>query len=362
MKHKKNEATAMVFTAPGKPFKKEIITLHSLQDSEVLVRVVYTTICTSDLHTFTGRRSLAEPCVLGHEIIGEIIQKDKNATHDYTGEELTIGDLVTWCVYAFDDQSKMAQKGIPQKSEGLYKYGHHKFSPDDGLNGGFASHCLLKKGTAIFKLPVGISLKEAAPLNCTHATIAGGLRLAENIKDKNILITGTGMLGLSACAMAKENGAKNVFAMDLSTERLEFAKKFGANEIFNGALSVNEINESLSKDEKIDIVIDTTGVPSVMETGLELLAIGGRAVWIGAVFSQPKTSINAEMVVRNLLTIKGLHNYTPNDLAVAIHFVAANSGKYPFDLLVGDEFKLNDLSDAFETAGSGKHYRVGIKQ
>lgn len=355
------QATAMVFTAEGAPFAKEQVILNDTDSNEVLVRIVYTTICTSDLHTYTGRRSSPTPCVLGHEIIGEIITLGKKIKSDYNGLLLNTGDLVTWCVYAYDNKSEMAKRGIPQKSDGLYKYGHHTFNPDDGLNGGFATHCILKKGTAIFKLPDFLTHKQAAPLNCTHATIAGAVRLAGYLKNKNVMITGTGMLGLSACAMAKEGGAKSVYAMDINKERLEVAKKFGADKLIDGKLPVNEIL-LLTPKEKIDVIIDTTGIPSVMETGLELLGIGGRAVWVGAVYNQSSTKINAEMIVRNLLTIKGLHNYTPNDLGFAIDFVAENHSKYPFEILVGEDFILEDLSEAFETASSGKHYRVGIKQ
>lgn len=355
------EATAMVFTSSGKPFESEQVIQNDPDCNEVLVRILYTTICTSDLHTYTGRRSSPCPCVLGHEIIGEIISKGKKINRDYNGQLLNIGDLVTWCVYSYDDKSEMAKKGIPQKSEGLYKYGHHKFSPDDGLNGGFATHCLLKKGTVIFKLPEFLNHKEAAPLNCTHATIAGAIRLAGYLKNKNVIITGTGMLGLSACAMAKETGAKNVFAMDINIERLKFAKNFGADRLIDGKLPAAEIKLALSQ-RNIDVIIDTTGIPSVMETGLELLGIGGTAVWIGAVYNQPPTHINAEMIVRNLLSIKGLHNYTPNDLGFAIDFIAQNHSKYPFEQLVGKEYILEDLAIAFETANLGRYYRVGIKQ
>ncbi|MGQ7947336.1 zinc-binding dehydrogenase [Flavobacterium sp. WC2509] len=356
-----SKATAMIFTSEGKPFEKQEVILNDINSNEVIVRIVYTTICTSDLHTFTGRRSTPCPCVLGHEIIGEIISKGQNINKDYNGHLLKIGDLVTWCVYAFDANGKMAKKGIPQKSEDLYKYGHHKFIPEDGLNGGFATHCVLKKGTAIFKLPDFLSHKQSAPINCTHATMAGAIRIAGYLENKNVMITGTGMLGLSACAMAKESGAKNVFALDINPERLAYAKKFGANKFIDAKLSTSEIKSLLSKNE-IDVIIDTTGIPSVMETGLEILTIGGTAVWIGAVFSQPATQVNAEMIIRNLLTIKGLHNYTPNDLGYAVDFVSKNHSKYPFEELVGEEFPLEDLTEAFEIAKSGKHYRVGIKQ
>jgi threonine dehydrogenase-like Zn-dependent dehydrogenase len=186
--------------------------------------------------------------------------------------------------------------------------------------------------------------------------------LAGNLVNKNVLITGTGMLGLSACAMAKEKGASNVYTLDINLERLAISKKFGATVLFDGSFTVDQINKQLSNKQKIDVVIDTTGIPQVMEKGLELLSIGGTAVWVGAVFTQPKTQVNAELIVRNLLTIRGLHNYTPEDLSFALDFIKNSHHKYPFDLLVGQEFKLKELSEAFEVAITGKHYRVGIPQ
>lgn len=359
---KNNCATAIVFKQSGVAMKEESLLLPTPAAEEILVRITYTTICTSDVHTYTGRRSTPCPCVLGHEIIGIIVDIGKNIKTDYNNSNISIGDRVTWSVYAHNHESEMAKKGIPQKSEELHKYGHSKFTPEDGLNGGFATHCLLKKGTAVYKLPEELSNSISAPINCTHATIAGALRLAGNLQNKNILITGTGMLGLSACAMAKENGTTNVYTLDINAERLAISKKFGATKLFDGNYSVDKINKQLSVKEKIDIVIDTTGIPKVMEKGLELLSTGGTAVWVGAVFTQPKTQINAEIIVKNLLTIKGLHNYTPDDLSFALDFIKNSHHKYPFNILVGQEFSLKELSTAFDVAISGKHYRVGIPQ
>lgn len=357
-----SKTTSMIFTGAGQPFQEIQAQLPLPAPGEILVQITYTTICTSDLHTYSGRRAAPCPGVLGHEIIGRIVACGTREPVDYTGTPLYTGDLVTWCIYAFDATTEMARNGMPQKAPGLYKYGHQPFTAADGLNGGFASHCLLKNGTAVFKLPDTINPRTAVPINCTHATIAGALQLAGSLADKNILITGAGMLGLSACAMATEGGAAHVYTLDVNEERLVFSKKFGATRIFDGNQSAQAINAALSSSEKIDIVIDTTGVPAVMEKGLHLLATGGQAIWVGAVFTQPAVQVNAEMIVRKLLTIKGLHNYTPPDLDIAVRFITEKQHQYPFEALVGAEFPLEDLDNAFITAGNGPHYRVGIRQ
>ena len=355
------KASAKIFNRPNEPFSDFEVEIPIPSANEIVVKITYTTICTSDLHTYYGRRKSPSPSILGHEIIGKIVKLGANVHKDYNGNTLIEGDMITWSVYAFSSGNPMDQIGIPQKSPDLFKYGHQTILNDSPLSGGFASHCILRKGTSVFKLSEALEACEAAPLNCTHATIAGALRLAGTLEGKNVLVFGAGMLGLSACAMSKEKGAKNVYAIDLDKERLKSATSFGATASFPASLSDEEIQDQLNS-EKIDVVIDTTGNPKAMESGINLLTLGGIAVWVGAVYSAPKTQINAETVVRKILTVKGLHNYTPDDLAFAIDFLNSCHEKYPFKELVGQEFSLNELDEAFETAQSGTYYRVGINQ
>lgn len=354
------EALAMVFEQTKQPFTPRQVRLPILQAGEVLVKITYTTICTSDLHTFYGRRSAHCPSILGHEIIGRIIDTGPGGVSDYHGQPLAVGDPVTWSVYAHDHLGLMARKGYPQKSEGLFKYGHEALSEHGSLSGGFATHCHLRAGTDIFKLPPSLKPKEAAPLNCTHATMAGAFRLAGDLNEKNVLIVGAGMLGLSACAMAREAGAAKVWAMDIKPERLERSLAFGAHEYLVGDLPTELLQQQVSKQGGIDVVIETSGVPAAMERALALLHIGGINIWVGAVYAQRDLAINAEQVVRKLLTIKGLHNYIPADLAEAIRFLDRHHRKYPFGELVGREFPLSELDRAFATANNHHHYRVGV--
>lgn len=356
----KNEALAMVFSEAEKPFHPLPVDLPLLSSGEALVEITYTTICTSDLHTFYGRRGAPTPSVLGHEVIGRIAILPENGVEDFYGEHLKVGDLVTWSVYAHDHAGAMACKGIPQKSTPLFKYGHERIERNDVLSGGFATHCHLRKGTDIFKIPEGITAKEAAPLNCTHATVAGAIRLAGDLSGKNVLVIGAGMLGIAACAMAKYAEAKHVFAMDLDGRRAENSKRFGATTAIDAKLSSEEILQIIQPLGGIDVVIDTSGSAAAMEKGLAILNIGGISVWVGAVYSERNISLNAETVVRRILTIKGLHNYTPEDLSYAIKFLKATHLTYPFASLVETDLPLSKLDEAFKVANESGNYRVGI--
>lgn len=357
----KQKAKAMVFEEINKPFSSHTIALPSPKAGEVLVAVDYSTICTSDLHTFYGRRTSPCPSILGHEIMGKVISVGQGGAHDFSGKKLKKGDRITWSVYAYDRNDPMALKGFPQKSQSLYKYGHQKLNGQDNLNGGFSTHCILQEGTCIYLLPESISDKEAAPLNCSHATMSGALRLAGDVKKKNVAIIGTGMLGLSGCAMACENGANNVTAIDLNKERLINSLKFGVNTTIDAQKKLKEWKSIAKEIGGFDVVIDTSGNPTAIENGISLLNIGGTCVLVGAVYTQRNLSINAENIVRRLLTIKGLHNYIPEDLYLGIRFLLANKNKYPFESLVSHDYQLEKLDDAFKAANLGHSYRVGVR-
>jgi putative phosphonate catabolism associated alcohol dehydrogenase len=349
------KAKVVAFHGHKQAMKMSAMAIPPLNEGEVLVKNLYTTICGSDLHTYCGLRTEKTPTVLGHEIVGEIVlMASPHPAVDYLGKELKVGDRVTWSIFSSDPSSSMAVKGMPQKGEGLFKYGHAQITDTDALHGGLATHCILRPGTAILKIGTDIPLPIAATINCAIATVAGAFRLAGNVKDRKVLITGAGLLGVVSVAMSKAAGAAAVHIADINEHRLQQAEEFGADEI-HVLTADTPIN---LKD--IDIAFDMSGSPDAMELGLESLAIGGTAVWIGAVLNTRKIQVDAEKVIRRLLTIKGLHNYNFEDFVHAVEFITENFQRFPFASIVSKEFMLEEAEAAFNYALEYKPLRVGI--
>lgn len=350
-----NKAKLMVFTGQGQAMSLQEQTIPELKTGELLVKNLYTSICGSDLHTYCGLRQEKVPTVLGHEIVGEIIAFSNDQPQlDHLGMQLQAGDHVTWTIFSSDPDSVMSKAGMPQKGEKLFKYGHAQLTADDALHGGLSTHCILKPGTAVLKISKEIPLPVAAIINCAVATVAGALRLAGQITGKTILITGTGLLGMVCAAMCKEAGAKYIHVADLNAERLKQARDFGANETH--LLT----DPSVKLPAGIDVAFDMSGSADAMENSLAVLAVGGTAVWIGAVFNTRKVQIDAESVVRRLITIKGLHNYNFEDFVCAVDFIGKNHQVFPFEKVVSKEFSLLETNQAFDYALSHKPLRVGI--
>lgn len=111
----------------------------------------------------------------------------------------------------------------------------------------------------------------------------------------------------------------------------------------------------------VDVVFDMSGSPDAMEAGLDMLAIGGTAVWVGAVFNTRRVQVNAESIIRRLITIKGLHNYNYEDFVAALDFISAHWKNFPFENVVEKEFSLEHANEAFEYALDQKPLRVGVR-
>jgi putative phosphonate catabolism associated alcohol dehydrogenase len=354
-----------LFNGPGLPFELKELGIRKLLPGELLVKNVYTTICGSDLHTYCGIRKEACPSVLGHEIVGKVVAL--HATHtgfDLRGKEIKPGDLVTWTVFSSNPQSPNSLREIPQKGDDLFKYGHAVVKGEDAFHGGLAEYCILKANTGIIRLPESMPVAVAATLNCSISTVAGALRLAGDVKDKTVFITGMGHLGITCAAMCREAGAEWVGAADIADRRLDDALNFGADEIFNLNGDNTLLQQQLHKmtnGKGIDVVFDMSGSPDAMEFGIANLGIGGCAIWVGAVFNTRPLQIEPEKIIRNLITIKGLHNYNFSDFKYAFDFMKRNWQKYPFESVVEKEFLLENANEAFEYAIAQKPLRVGIK-
>jgi alcohol dehydrogenase len=94
---------------------------------------------------------------------------------------------------------------------------------------------------------------------------------------------------------------------------------------------------------------------------MECLAIGGTAIWIGAVFKSRPLKLEPVKIIRNLITIRGLHNYNYADFSYALDFMTRNWEKYPFGSVIEKEFNLDQTQEAFEYALSSKPLRTGIR-
>jgi alcohol dehydrogenase len=167
------------------------------------------------------------------------------------------------------------------------------------------------------------------------------------------------MLGLTACAWLDALGATAV-ACDVNTIRLAQAARFGARHLAKPD-ALLELVHALTHGRGADVALELSGSPHASAAALDVLRVGGTAVWAGTVSPTEPVPVNPETVVRRCLTITGVHNYAPADLAAAVEFLAAHHERYPFAELVERVFPLVDVNDAFRFAEAEHPVRVAVE-
>lgn len=350
---------AAIFDGPGVPLRVEPVARPTLRAGEALVRVTLCTVCGSDLHTFSGRRKEKTPCVLGHEPVG-VVEEVNGDLRTVDGEPVNVGDRVVWAVAVSCGGCFFCRNGLPQKCASLRKYGHEAITPQCGPVGGLATHCHLLAGTAVVRVPAELPDAVAAPAGCATATVAAVLRAA-GVQEKApaVVVFGLGMLGLTACAWLDALGLTAV-ACDVSAARLTQAARFGARHLAKPD-ALAELVLSLTNGRGADAAFELSGSHAACTAALDVLRTGGTAVWAGAVSPTDAVPLLPEAVVRRCLTLTGVHNYAPGDLADAVRFLAANHTRYPFAELVPPPFALADVNAAFRFAERERPVRAAVE-
>lgn len=334
--------------------------------NEAVVDLELCTVCGSDLHTITGKRIEPTPTILGHEILGIVSSVGSPAPKTVSGVPLKIGDRVTWSTCISCGGCSRCKSGLSQKCLTVEKYGHNVAVGRAALRGGFAEKILLSAGTSIVKIDSDIPAETIAPVNCSTATVAAAFRVAGDIAQKRVLIIGAGLLGLTATAFAKTEKASSVEVCDIDSQRLDLAKRFGATKTIQLNLepspdAADEENSPLGSKPCYDLILDFAGSSATIERAIPLADIGAKVVLVGSVMKSPSIAIDPEKIIRNWVSIHGVHNYSPSDLDVAVKFLAGYGNRFPFFEMVKKTFRIDEIQHAIEFAIKNKPIRIGIK-
>lgn len=357
---------AAVMTVARKDLEIREYPLPKPEKGAILVRITCCTICGSDLHTWTGRRASPLPVILGHEIIGKIVELGEGVLHDSGNRPLRIGDRITWTI--MDNCGKCyfcREKGLMMKCTHLHKYGHDRCGEPPYFIGGFGEYCYIMPGTCVIKIPDELSDEEAAPANCALATVVAGWEVIGVQPFDNVLIQGAGALGVYATALASHYGCRRIIVTDVMASRLAFVKQFGATDTLDTKnMPEGELIETvkgLTGGFGVDVVMDLAGFPALLPLGLKCLRTGGRLVEIGCAFAGALFECDASEIVFKWLTIKGVHNYDTVHLQKGIDFLQATRDRFPFAKIVGESVSLEEINAGLRIAESGKTIRVALK-
>jgi len=253
----------------NEPYSMEYIERHvpEIRENEVLLKINAVGICGTDIHAYTGHQPFfSYPRVLGHEICGTVEKVGSAVTKVSEGDRCS----VIPCIPHGD--SKAVKEGKTNCCEKLSLYGVHQ-------DGGFCEYLAVYEDNLI-KVPEGISNSQAALVEC-FAIGGHAVRRAEIKPDNNVLVVGSGPIGLGAAAIAKAAGATVAVADVADNRRSHVEEKLEVATLDPLAEDYLENLATTFDGELPCIVIDATGNKASMSRAVELIRHGGKIVFIG---------------------------------------------------------------------------------
>ena len=349
--------SAAVLTGYEKPLElRHFPVPHGIGAEEALVRVQMAGICGTDVHLWLGQLPIPLPVILGHETVGHIERLGPGLKTDWRGLPLAVGNRITWassitcgeCYYC--RIKRQPTRCLSRKAYGI------SYCADEAphLRGGYAQYILLRKGSAIFRLPDELPTEAVVGGGCALITAIHGLERAPVQLGDTVLIQGTGPVGLAALALARHSGAEKIIAVGAPDHRLELAREFGADQV----ISIEAVPDAAERRQQVleatggygaDLVVECVGYPSAVPEGLELCRDGGTYLVLGQYADAGNVLMNPHTITRKQLKVIGSWAFEPRHVNQAINFLDGTRWKDLFAKEVSHKFPLQQASDALET-------------
>jgi len=255
---------AMVLKAPGELVLDEV-SRPSASGGDVLMRVTHTGICGTDLKIFSGAIPVNYPRIMGHEMIGEVVEGSgafRSADRVIVDPELFCGT----CFHCRIGQTHLCPNGILLGRD---------------ANGGFAEY-VTAPADHVFRLPDSIDSR-TAPLIQVLTTCLHAQRLANISPGESVVVLGLGVTGQLHVQLAKARGAGRVIGITRSAAKRELAQKLGADlTLVNGDGTIQKVLEA-TEGRGADLIIDTTGAIPSLSDAIHMARFGGRLLLFGII-------------------------------------------------------------------------------
>lgn len=356
-----------VMTEPEKMIFEEY-DLPKAGQGSILVRVTRTNVCGSELHIWKGLHPTKKSGVMGHEMVGEIVELGEGVTTDFAGQPVQVGDRIAAAYFLTCKKCKQCLQGYFNLCENAYEYWSKEAHEYPHFHGSFATHYYIHPNQYFYKVPGNIPDEVAAGANCALSQVYFGIEKSGLKYGDTIVIQGAGGLGLNATAIAKMFGAK-VIVIDSLPNRLELAKRFGADE----TVSMDQYKTLEERVEKImtltngigaDVVMELTGVPAAFAEGIHLIKSAGKYISIGNISPGKLTEFDPGLMTRKNISIMGLIRYEPWYLYKSLKFLSLNIDKFPFSEILACDYTLDDVSKALDASFNRGVTRasIGVEQ
>jgi aryl-alcohol dehydrogenase len=342
---------AAVLRKKGGPLKIESVEMEGPRDDEVLVRLVASGICHTDIDFCDDWDKADGAVVLGHEGAGVIEQIGKSV------KSIKVGDHVVLS-YQSCGHCRQCRNGRPAHCKRFYElnFGFQRLDSSSGLKrsgvrghffgqSSFATHSLATERNLV-KVSKDLPLELLAPLGCGLQTGAGTVINSLKVsRGSSIAVFGTGAVGLAAVMASRLVGADPIIGVDIKPKRLKLALKLGATHSIDSRRQDVSARITDITGRGVDYVVETTGKPKMHRLAIGVLNPRG----VVALLTGESGTDSLPEGRRTLGIIQGD--------AVPQHFIPKlielyQAGQFPFDRLV-KFYEFSDINRAIADAKDG---------
>ncbi|MBR4016451.1 MAG: galactitol-1-phosphate 5-dehydrogenase [Oscillospiraceae bacterium] len=333
---------ALVYHGP-KDMKIEERPIPQPAAGQVRIRTAFVGICGSDVHGWlgvTGRR--IPPMIMGHEFSGIISALGEGVTGWNVGDPITVQPMFSCgkCGYCAEGLTNLCDD--------------RKFMGAMDNNGAFMDEFCVPVEN-LCALPENVSLETGALIE-PFAVAYRGILHAGGVKGKTVMICGAGTIGLMALKVCKLLEAGTIIVVDLSDDRLELARKHGADITINGREDIGAALTAAGLRNQIDVAVEAVGVTPTAQQTVEFVKTRGTIVWIGN--SAPTVTVNMQSIVTRELTIYGSYIYTDEDFRECIRLLSEKP--QDFTGIISEVIPVEQAQDAFEELSHGATAKIKV--
>jgi alcohol dehydrogenase len=332
---------ALVYQGPEKKSWEEVPDPAILQPTDVIVKMVATTICGTDLHILKGDVPEVEiGRILGHEGIGVITEIGAGVNG------LAVGDRVILSCVSSCGRCSNCRQGLFSHCldpEGLAGIGWIFGYMIDGTQAEYVRVPFAEN--SVYKIPEGMTDAEGILLSDILPTgFEIGVQYGEVNPGDIVAVIGSGPVGLSAVMTSRLYGPSKIISIDLDDARLKRATDFGAtNTVNSGDADWKKQVLALTDGAGVDVAIEAVGLPQTFTMATEIVRPGGSVANIGVHGKPVELALN-ELWIKNIDISMGLVN--TNTLSMLLTLVAEH--KLPVEHFVTHEFSFNQIIEAYD--------------
>lgn len=313
---------------------------QALDVGQVLVKVYCSGICGSQLGEIDGAKGDDKflPHLLGHEGSGVVVETGPGVRHVSRGDSV----VLHW------------RKGAGIESQAP-KYTLDGKIVNAGWVTTFNEYAIVSENR-LTKIPDGIDMAVAALFGCAVTTGFGAVMNNAKVKiGDSVLIFGAGGVGLNMIQASSLASAYPIIAVDIHDSRLQIARKLGATHLINSAKhDIGKEIIDITDGRLLDVFIDNTGIPEIIELGYRITQAQGRIILVGV----PRVGADSKLFTLPLhfgKSIQGSHGGDANpEKDIAKYLRLYLLGKLKLDEIITHRFPLEEINKAIIGMRSGE--------